>query len=145
MIKTIEEFILEKGFYVTRPKGTSMFPLLMDNRNEICIVKADEIKKYDVPLYKRESGEYVLHRIIDINDDGYVCCGDNQWVPEYGVKREQIIGKLDSWYKGDKKHTVRDASYLRYVKFWCKSLGLRHFILWFCHKYWRLRDMIKKK
>lgn len=147
MIKTIEDIIREKGFYITRPKGTSMFPMLNQNKNEICVIKAnaDEINKYDVPLYKRENGEYVLHRVIDIDDSGFVCCGDNQWVPEYGVRGEQIIGKLDRWYKGKKEHTVRDASYLRYVKFWCKSLGLRHFILWFCHKSWRLRDMIKKK
>ena len=145
MIKKIEDVILEKGFYVTRPKGTSMFPMLKDNCNEICVVKADEINKYDVPLYKRESGEYVLHRILDIDEDGYVCCGDNQWVLEHGVKREQIIGKLDRWFKGDKEYTVKDKSYQRYVKFWCKSLGLRHFILWFCHKYWHLRDRIKRK
>ena len=145
MIKTIEDIILEKGFYVTRPKGTSMFPLLKENRNEICVVKADEINKYDVPLYKRKSGEYVLHRVLDINEDGYVCCGDNQWTLEYGVKREQIIGKLDRWFKGDREYTVRDKSYQRYVKFWCKSLGLRHFILWFCHHYWHLWDKLKKK
>ena len=145
MYKTIEDVIREKGFYVTRPKGTSMFPMLKDKRNEICVRRADEIIKFDVVLYRRESGELVLHRVLDISDDGYVCCGDNQWVLEYGVKREQIIGKLDSWYKGDKEHTVRDASYLRYVKFWCKSLGRRHFILWFCHNYWRLRNKFKKK
>ncbi len=145
MIKSIEEIVREKGFYVTRPKGTSMFPMLRDNSNEICVKSADEINKYDVVLYKRESGEYVLHRVLEIDEDGYVCCGDNQWVLERGVKREQIIGKLDSWYKGDKEHTVRDASYLRYVKFWCKSLGFRHFILWFCHHYWQLRNKAKKK
>ncbi len=134
MSKTIAEFIQENGYYVTRPKGTSMFPLLKHNSNEICVVRADELKKYDVPLYIRESGEYVLHRILDIKDDGYVCCGDNQWTLEYGVKREQIIGKLDSWYKGNKKHTVRDASYLRYVRFWCKSLKRRRAILRAWHK-----------
>lgn len=134
MSKRIEDVILDRGFYITRPKGTSMYPLLKADRNEICVVKADEIDIYDVPLYKRDSGEYVLHRIIDIDEKGFVCCGDNQWVPEYGVKREQIIGKLDRWYKGKKEHTVRDASYLRYVKFWCKSLKRRRRILWFLHR-----------
>ena len=143
MSKTIEDIIREKGYYITVPKGTSMFPLLKGSINDICVVKADEIQKYDVSLYKRDSGEYVLHRILDIRDDGYVCCGDNQWVLETGVRRDQIIGKLDSWYKGDKKHTVRDASYLRYVKFWCRSLGRRHFMLWFCHRYWYIKSVIK--
>lgn len=143
MSKTIEDVIREKGFYITVPKGTSMFPLLGYKTNDICVVKVDELKKYDVPLYIRDNGEYVLHRIIDISDDGYVCCGDNQLVLERGVRRDQIIGKLDSWYKGDKKHTVRDASYLRYVKIWCRSMGLRRIMLWFCHKYVQLRSIAK--
>ena len=145
MIKTIADVIREKGYYVTRPKGTSMFPMLREDRNEICVVRADDISAYDVVLYVRDNGAYVLHRIIGIDASGYVCCGDNQWIPEHGVRRGQIIGRLDRWYKGDREYTVRDKAYLRYVKFWCKSLGLRHFILWFCHKSWQLRSLIKKK
>lgn len=129
MAKTIEEVIRERGFYVTVPKGTSMYPLLIGGKHDICIVKADEIEKYDVALYRRESGENVLHRVLDIDSDGYVCCGDNQWVLERGVKREQIIGKLDNWHKGNKEYTVRDKRYQRYVKFWCKSLKRRRRIL----------------
>ena len=142
-MNSIENVILEKGFYITRPKGTSMFPMLRDDRNEICVIKADGIKKYDVPLYKRHSGEYVLHRVLDINDDGFVCCGDNQWVPEYGIKPEQIVGKLDRWYKGNKEYTVRDASYLRYVRFWCKSLKRRRLILKLWHKQMNIKYTIK--
>lgn len=144
MAKTIADLISEKGFYVTRPKGTSMYPMIRGTNNEICVVKADKYEKYDVALYRRESGYYVLHRILDINDDGFVCCGDNQWILEYGVKREQLVGKLDRWFKGNREHTVRDASYLRYVKFWCKSLRRRRRILWFLHKFHYIKNSIKE-
>jgi hypothetical protein len=44
-------------------------------------------KKYDVIFYRRENGQYVLHRIIKIKKDGYVCRGDNQTAKEYPVSR----------------------------------------------------------
>ncbi len=140
MSKTIEEVISELGVYIVKPKGTSMYPMLRLNCESICVVPAQlPLKKYDVALYKRESGAYVLHRVIDIRDDGYVFCGDNQTFTESGITDAMIVGVLDSWYTTDnKKHTVRDKGYLRYVRFWCKSIRLRGCILLFCHKFlWR--------
>lgn len=131
MAKAIEQIILEKGFVVIKPKGTSMYPLLYGNDVDAYIVRVDgPLKKHDVALYLRDDGTYVLHRIMSVESGGYTMCGDNQWTLEYGIEQRQIIGRLDSWYKENRKHTVRDASYLRYVRFWCLSLRLRHFLLW---------------
>lgn len=130
MPKKVEDVIRERGYYMTKTKGTSMYPLIKSDCSDVCIVKIDgEIQKYDVILYKRETGEHVLHRVLGKNDGGYICCGDNQWILEYNVTRDMVLGKLDSWYKRDKKYTVRDKRYLRYVKFWCKSLKLRKLML----------------
>ena len=131
MAKTIEQIILEKGFAVIRPKGASMYPLLTEGNTDVCIVRAEEpLQKYDVALYLRDDGTYVLHRVMSVDSGSYTMCGDNQWTLERGIEPRQIIGRLDSWYKDNKKHTVRDASYLRYTRFWCMSLGLRRFIIW---------------
>lgn len=130
MPKKIEEIIAERGFYITKTKGSSMYPLITSKCTDVCIVKAElPLNKYDVPLYKRKDGKYVLHRVLGKNDGGYICCGDNQWILEYNVSGDMIIGKLDSWYKNEKKYTVNDKSYKRYVKFWCKSLRRRKFML----------------
>ena len=143
MTKTIEQIILEKGFIVIKPKGTSMYPLLSGNNIDVCITRADEpLKKYDVALYKRDDGTYVLHRVMS-TDDGYTMCGDNQWVLEHGIEQRQIIGRLDSWYKGNRKHTVRDASYLRYVRFWCMSLRLRRVMLWCRYRMMDIKMLFK--
>lgn len=145
MPKRIEDVINELGFYITEPKGTSMFPLLKPGFGDVCIVKIDgEIKKHDVVLYIRKSGSYVLHRVLDIQGDEYICCGDNQWTLERGVTRDMIIGRLESWYAKGKKHTVTDKRYLRYVKFWCKSLKRRKRILGFFHLRWRIQDFCYK-
>lgn len=144
MPKRIEDIIFEHGYYITKPKGSSMFPMIKPGSGEVCIVKADSVLKNDVILYKRKNGKYVLHRVLKIIDDEFVCCGDNQWEPEYGVTRDMIIGKLDSWYSGDKKRTVKDKDYLRYVKFWCKSLALRRFLLFIMSLKWRIKELCYK-
>jgi hypothetical protein len=146
MNKTIEQVIAERGYIVTKPKGTSMFPLIRSNNDDIYVVKPQlPLNVFDIPVYRRKSGEYVMHRILDKDDKGYICCGDNQWVLEYGINDSQIVGVLKEWYHKNKKHTVEDKGYLRYVRFWCKSLKLRHFILYFCHIHMNFKAKLKAK
>jgi hypothetical protein len=137
----IEDVIQKRGFIVTNTKGTSMYPLIKSKCDNVCIVRADSINIYDVPLYKRKNGDYVLHRILGKNDNGYILCGDNQWVLEYNVTEDMILGKLDAWYVGEKEYTVRDKRYKRYVKFWCKSLKLRRFMLLVLSLKWRTKHL----
>ena len=144
MAKSIEEIVEEKGYYATTPKGTSMFPLL-NNKCNIIVVKPElPLKIHDVALYKRENGEYVLHRVLGKNEQGYIFCGDNQWKLEYGIKDQQIVATLREWYKKNSKHSVEDLHYQRYVRLWCKSLKIRHFILFFCHKYMFLKALFRE-
>ena len=40
-------------------------PLIKEGRDLFMIEKPDgRLKKFDVPLYKRDTGQYVMHRII---------------------------------------------------------------------------------
>ena len=57
------------------PKGTSMMPLIRQGIDSIVLKKApDKLKKYDLPLYRRDDGHFVLHRVVGIDKDGYVMC-----------------------------------------------------------------------
>ena len=143
MGKSYAEVIQEYGFCVIRPKGTSMYPMLKGDVDAYLVRPEFPLKVHDVPVYRRESGELVMHRILKIEDSGYVCCGDNQWELEYGIRDENIIGVLDSWHKDGKTRTVRDPSYLRYVRFWCRSLRRRRFLLCSHRKYVRAKEIIK--
>ena len=47
-----------------------MFPLLKDNRDSFKLEKiTSKPKKKDIVLYKRDNGQYVLHRIIKEKDN----------------------------------------------------------------------------
>ena len=109
------------------PRGVSMLPMLRQGIDSVVLSPLPEtLKKYDLPLYRREDGKYILHRIIGAGDT-YVCMGDNQFTPEHGVKREQMIALVTGFYRGDKYHSVEEPAYKLYCRFWHFSRSLRHF------------------
>lgn len=52
----------EVTFQVT---GNSMLPLLQHRRDKVCLVKLQDgsLRKYDIPLFVRQDGKYILHRL----------------------------------------------------------------------------------
>ena len=93
---TFEEELERNGILIYTNRGDSMMPLLRENRDLIHIRRVNgRCRKYDVPLYKRDSGQYVLHRILKVRKNDYVICGDNRWKREYGITDRHILGVLE--------------------------------------------------
>lgn len=123
--KRIEECLESNGIYVGTTKGVSMRPMLKEGRDTILISPvAGRLKKYDVPLYRRGE-DYVLHRVVEVREDGYVICGDNCFAKEYGVREEQIVGVLSGFRRGDKYVAIDNPFYLFYAKVWVAIYPLR--------------------
>ena len=92
---TFEQEIQKSGKLIYTNVGDSMMPFIRQGRDILIISKVNgRLKRYDVPLYKRDSGQYVLHRILKVRKDDYVICGDNRYVKEYGITDSHIIGVL---------------------------------------------------
>ena len=73
--------------------GHSMEPFLIHERDSVLLAPiCDSLKKGDIALFKRQDGQYILHRIYKINQDGYYFVGDNQNICdiEGPIRREQI-------------------------------------------------------
>lgn len=87
----------------------------------------EKLKKYDIPLYQRDNGQYVLHRVVAVEEDGYTCMGDNQFVEEKGLQHSQMIGVVTAFYRGEKCHNVDETGYKAYSILWHKSRKIRHF------------------
>lgn len=77
-------------------RGTSMLPLLRDGKDTAVLVSPpDRLKKGDVPLYRRADGQYVLHRVARVKDDGtFDARGDNQVVVEKGIPQSAVIALM---------------------------------------------------
>lgn len=119
-----EQLIKEQGFVCNTIVGRSMYPMLRNRKDTIVVKKVSgRLKKYDVPLYKRD-GKYILHRIIAVKSDHYVIRGDNCYEREY-VTDDMIIGVLSDFYRGEKKIQLDNLFYKSYVIFWRYTFGIR--------------------
>lgn len=117
---TFEQLLKKDGEITYRTRGTSMQPMLTENRDVVIIksVTGDEVKKYDVVLYRRpgDAGRYVLHRVMKVKENTFDIIGDNQYRMERNVPKEWIIGRLTSFIRDGKEIATDDPEYLDYVK-----------------------------
>ncbi|MBQ5367097.1 MAG: S24/S26 family peptidase [Thermoguttaceae bacterium] len=106
------------------PGGISMLPTLRDRRDTVYLVKpTGAIKKYDVALFRRETGEYVLHRVVKVCRDGtYVFRGDFQTEVERNVRREQILAVMTAFQRGKRRIDCgRSVLYKVYSRAWTSA------------------------
>lgn len=89
----ISECIRDGGQFVFYPGGISMLPTIKPNEDCVILVEAESVRKYDLVLFVRSSGNYVLHRIIREKNGEYIIMGDNQTWTET-ITGEQIIAKV---------------------------------------------------
>ena len=108
--------------------GDSMYPIFRNNVERVTMKKVKKIKKYDVILYRRDNGEYVLHRVIGKGKMGYKLCGDNQLLVEYPVKSESVIAVMTSFERNGKEIDSGYLWYKMYSLIWCFFIPLRPLI-----------------
>lgn len=123
----IKEVCKTGGSLRFSPRGTSMLPMLRQGIDSVVVSPLpDVLSKYDIPLYRRDDGKYILHRIVDVGDT-YTCMGDNQFAAEKHLRHDQMIALVTGFYRGEKYHSVREPGYLLYTRFWHYSRPIRHF------------------
>ena len=111
------------------PRGTSMLPMLRQGKDQVVLSPLPEkLKKYDLPLYQRKNGQFVLHRIVLVGET-YTCVGDNQFQLEPGIRRDQVIAVVTAFTRNGREIPVTNFGYRCYCRFWHHSRPLR--------RYWR--------
>ena len=114
---SFEEELERSGKLVYTTVGTSMNPMIKQDRDLSIIEKPKgRLKKYDVALYKRPNGQYVLHRVVKVLDDGYVILGDNCVNKEFNIKETQILGVLVYLVRNGKEVDLNSFGYKIYVR-----------------------------
>lgn len=131
---TFEQELERKGTITYTCRGVSMLPLLRQQRDLFTITKRQSrCKKYDVALYKRADGAYVLHRIVEVLPDGYVFLGDNCLNKEYGIREQDVLGVMTSFVRDGKEYAADAKRCLRYAKVW--------YMLYPVRRLWKLLKM----
>lgn len=121
----IEEKINENGKIVSSVSGFSMYPLLKNQRDTVTVEKISRrLKKYDVPLYRRNE-KYILHRVIAVKDNGYIIRGDNCFFIETDIKDENVLGVMTSFCRNGHIHSTDEFGYKLYSRIWVFIYPLR--------------------
>lgn len=124
--------------------GDSMLPMLRHRRDAVELIPvSDRQRKGDIVLYRRADGQYVLHRIIALEGEGYICCGDNQVMRE-PVSHAQLIAAVDGFIRNGKHYSIHWTGYRLYTALWVGLFPLRKYYIPIRRRLGRLRRKLFK-
>ena len=135
---TFEQVIAEEGVLVYSNVGDSMYPLIKPR--DLLVIKKPELpmKRLDIPLYKHDNGQYVLHRIVGVRGDEYLICGDNRVDVERGITDRHIIGMLTDIIRDGESISVYSFKKRVYAHLWSDFRPIKRVIF-------RIRREFKKR
>jgi len=84
--------------------GNSMYPFLREGVDSVVLspVKPNNLKRGDIILARRETGQHVLHRIFRKGQKSIYLLGDAQQMVEGPLRPEQVIAVVTSVWRRDK-------------------------------------------
>ena len=126
------------------PHGTSMRPTIYGGRDQVVLAALPEkLKKYDLPLYRRDNGQFVLHRIVKVGET-YTCIGDNQFVFEPGVRQDQMLALAVGFYRKGKYYSTDSFGYRLYSRVWHCYRPVRRVVVWCRSAFFGVLRRLKK-
>ena len=118
-------------------RGISMRPMLRQGKDAVELSPLPEkLKKYDLPVYQYPDGKVVMHRVVEVKEDHYICLGDNLTRRET-IYPQQLIGVVSAFKRGDRRIEVTDLSYRIYSRVWVWLFPVRR--IW-----WGIKGKLKK-
>jgi len=113
----IAEALADRGEMICPFRGCSMLPMLRQDRDAVHLKRHDGkgLNAADLPLYLREDGTPVLHRVLKVGKTGYLVCGDSCVEGEW-IRPEQVIGIAVGYLRDGEYRSCTDPDYLRYAK-----------------------------
>ena len=117
MMPLIRDKISSGGSVELNTRGVSMLPMLREGRDSVILTaKRGRLKKFDIALYRRDTGAYVLHRAVKVTEGGYLFVGDAQDYYER-VRDDSIIAVVTAHKRGGKLMSLTSPRYKLYCFF----------------------------
>lgn len=107
--------------------GKSMTPTLIDRVSQVRLEALSMPKRGDMVLYRRNNGQYILHRIVKCAKDGtFVLCGDSQYRLESGIRRDQLIAVVTAFKRRGDWISCTNVLYQLWWRICVSMRGWRH-------------------
>lgn len=100
-LPVIKEVLARGGEFHLYPRGVSMLPTIREGRDSVMLSPAaPPYRRADILLYRRDTGVFVLHRVVKVEKDGSLTMrGDNQYAKERGIREDQVIAVVRRYFR----------------------------------------------
>ena len=106
--------------------GSSMTPFLVHGRDTVYLSKVTApLTRGDMILYRRDSGDYILHRIFRAEGDNYILVGDAQTMMEPGIRADQVLAVATAVRRKGKLLKQGSFWWDFFEKVWIRMVPLR--------------------
>lgn len=124
----IEQLLRDGNTVQTVINGYSMYPMLVPGRDSVILApfQAEQPKRGDVVLYRRDNSILVLHRIWRVRQEGLYLVGDNQTEIEGPLRLDQVRGRLVGFVRKGRHVSVNGILYRLYAAVWLRMRPFRH-------------------
>lgn len=124
----MREILSQGGSVELTTTGSSMRPMLWHRKSRVRLAGAEGLKRGDVPLYQRDSGAYVLHRVVRVEPEGCTMCGDGQWSLERNIRPEQVIAVMTHFTWRGRWISRENPAYGCYWRLWLALRPMRRYL-----------------
>lgn len=110
--------------------GSSMAPFLVHERDSIIFSKPQrELQRGDMVFYQRETGQFVMHRILHVKPEGLYIVGDAQTEIEGPVNPSQVFAVVTRAQRKGKWIGPGDFWWWFFRTVWLRLVPVRKIIL----------------
>ena len=114
----ISELLRAGGGVRITVTGNSMFPMLRDRKDSVVLAAPGKVGRFDLPLYRRDGGQFVLHRVMRVKKGVYSMCGDNQTALETPIREDQLLAVAVEFCRNGRTISCKNPLYRLYAALW---------------------------
>lgn len=96
LLEEVASILVEGRDVELLTKGCSMLPFIIGDRDSVILrkIQYDHLRPGDIVLARRCPGNYVLHRIVALDEDKVTLRGDGNVYGTEIVTREDVLGRV---------------------------------------------------
>jgi SOS-response transcriptional repressor LexA len=131
LIPEIGKIIEDGKDVVFRPKGVSMLPFIIGEKDCVLLRKVDTVVPGDIVLAKVAYSKFVLHRVERIEGKTVILMGDGNIRGNEKCKESDILAIAVKIIRGEKEIDCQSSFYRFKSRLWRSLLPVRRYLLAF--------------
>lgn len=129
MVTEIDRLVKDGMQISFTPKGNSMLPFIRGEKDIVILKAPEKISKGDIVLAGISASTYVLHRVIDINEDKLILMGDGNLIGTEQCRSSDVIAIAVKIIKGRREIDCNSRSHQRRADIWRTLKPVRRYLL----------------